>query len=250
MSRFRSGACALALVAGVLAVTSPAPAQPRRPGTETALWAAAGVGLVGAALLDESIDRDVADRGGTRFRELTRALNYGGRPQIAFVALGATYAGGRLAGSPRTAEAAEHVAFALLASGVVNGAVKFTVGRERPNETDDPATFRPFNLENRWQSFPSGHATVAFSLAASISEEAREPWVTVATYSTATLVAWSRVYDDKHWASDAVAGALIGIGMSRATLAFLHARSADEAPAADGVRVAVLPNALVVSIAR
>jgi membrane-associated phospholipid phosphatase len=250
MSRFFSTACLLAFATGALALPSAAAAQQRGPGTETVLWAAGGAALVGAALLDGTIDRDVADGGGTRFEDVTRALNYGGRPQLALVALGATWAGGRLAGSPRTAQAAGHVAMALLAAGVVNGTVKVAVGRERPNETDDPTTFRPFNLENRWQSFPSGHATVAFSLAASISEEAREPWVTVATYSTATLVAWSRVYDDKHWASDAVAGALIGIGASRATLAFLHAREDGDGSAGDGVRVAILPNALVVSIAR
>ncbi|HYJ78172.1 MAG TPA: hypothetical protein VEW03_01020, partial [Longimicrobiaceae bacterium] len=104
---------ALVMAATATLLAGGAGAQERRDGTETALWAAAGAGLVGAALLDGAIDRATADGGGTRLRPATRVLNYGGRPQLAFAALGATYAGARLGGSPRTARAAEHVALAL-----------------------------------------------------------------------------------------------------------------------------------------
>jgi len=198
-------------------------------------------------LLDRTIDGAVPQGGGTRLEWATDALNHGGRPQVAVVALGAAWAGGRLAGSPRTAQAAEHVLIALLAAGVANGTLKYTIGRERPSDTDDPARFDSFSRENRWQSFPSGHTTVAFSLAASISEEARTPWVTGVAYGTAALVGWSRVYDDRHWASDVVGGALVGVAASRATLAWLHARRPDGEPS---LRVAVLPNAIVFSLAR
>src|SRR5215213_3354450 len=212
-----------ALAAALVLASAPAEAQRRGGIPDEAVWAgAAGAALAGAVLLDRTIDDAVAQGGGTRLEWATEALNYGGRPHYAAVALGAVYAGGRLADSPRTAEAAENVFLALLASGVANGSLKYSVGRERPNETDDPGRFVPFNRENRWQSFPSGHATVAFSLAASISEEAREPWVTGVAYGTAALVGWSRVYDDRHWTSDVVGGALVGVVMSRATLAWLH----------------------------
>ena len=236
-----------------LAVPLAAGAQTRSRVSDEAVLAAAGTALVGAVLLDRAIDGAVPSGGGTRLEWASDALNHGGRPQYALAALGATWAGARLAGSPRTASAAEHVVVALLASGVANGTLKYTVGRERPSETDDPGTFAPFSRENRWQSFPSGHAVVAFSLASSVSEEAGRPWVTGLAYGTAALVGWSRIYDDKHWASDVVGGALVGIATSRATLHFLHRRRAhdadDDAPG-DGVRVALLPNGLMVSIAR
>jgi membrane-associated phospholipid phosphatase len=125
----------------------------------------------------------------------------------------------------------------------MNGAFKYTVGRERPSETADPHRFRPFADQNRWQSFPSGHTVVAFSLASAVSEEARTPWVTVLAYGGAAAVAWSRVYEDKHWASDVTAGALIGIVAGRGTVRLLHRGGDGEAPA-----VAIAPGLVAVRI--
>jgi membrane-associated phospholipid phosphatase len=204
-------------------------------------------------LLDRTIERGVPEGGGTRLEWLAVRLNDGGRPQYAVAALGATYPGARLAHAPRVAEASEHVAIALLAAGVANGALKTAVGRERPSFTDDPHRFQPFARKDRWQSFPSGHATVAFSLAASISEEAHRPWVTAATYGTAALVGWSRVYEDRHWTSDVVGGALVGIAASRWTIHRLHARHAsgdDEASTGTDVAITPLPGGVMVTIAR
>ncbi|HEX9937717.1 MAG TPA: phosphatase PAP2 family protein [Longimicrobium sp.] len=235
----------------VLFAAHPAAAQRRSPG-EGWLWAGAGAMFAGSLLLDRAVEGQVPEGGGTRWEWASDPLNYGGRPPVAVVAVGATWAGARLAGSPKTAEAAEHVGIALLASGVANGALKVAVGRERPAFTDDPGRFRPVNTRDRWQSFPSGHTTVAFSLAASISEEAREPWVTVATYGTATLVGWSRVYEDRHWASDVVAGALLGVVTSRYAIHRLHARrdedDAPDAPATARVTLAPLPDGALIRI--
>jgi len=218
---------------------------------ERLLWAGAGAALAGAVLLDRPIASEIPDGGGSRFEWASDRLNYGGRPQLAAIALAATWAGGKLAGSNETAEAAEHVGLALIAAGVANGTLKFGVGRERPSFTGDPRHFRPFNAKDRWQSFPSGHATVAFSLAASISEEARRPWVTAATYGTATLVGWSRVYEDRHWTSDVVGGAIIGVAASRWTLHRLHARHGPDGgspPPAPAVTLTPLPGGVAIHI--
>jgi membrane-associated phospholipid phosphatase len=231
-----------------LSFVRPVAAQERTPDGRL-LWAGAGAALVGALLLDRSIEGQIPEGGGHRFEWASDRLNYGGRPQIAAVALAATWAGGKLAGSNETARAAEHIGIALLASGVANGALKFGVGRERPSFTDDPHRFAPFNAKDRWQSFPSGHAVVAFSLAASISEEARRPWVTAATYGTAALVGWSRVYEDRHWTSDVVAGALVGIATSRYTLHRLHrAKPGEPASSASTVSVTPLPGGALIRI--
>lgn len=225
----------------VLALCAASPAAAQRRAEPYVL---AGALLAGAALLDRPVERSVPDGGGERLEWATRGLNYGGRPFYALAALGGAYAGGRLADSPRLSSSAAHVAAALLVSGAANGTLKYTVGRERPSQTDDPLRFRPFNPSNRWQSFPSGHAVVAFSLAASVSEEARSPWVTALTYGGASLVGWSRIYDDKHWTSDVVGGALVGIAASHATLRVLHRRH----PHADGATVALAADGVVVRI--
>jgi membrane-associated phospholipid phosphatase len=232
----------------------PAGAQERHRTDDAVLWAGAGALLVGSALLDRTIESRVPEGGGTRLEWLTDRLNYGGRPQYAAVALGATYLGARLAHAPRTAEGVGHVAMALLASGVANGTLKTLVGRERPTFTDSPDHFHPLNTKDRWQSFPSGHATVAFSLAASISEEAGRAWVTAATYGTAALVGWSRIYDDRHWTSDVVAGAMLGVATSRWTIHRLHAHRAtaagDSTASTSAVTISPLPGGMMVTIAR
>ena len=96
----------------------------------------------------------------------------------------------------------------LLLAGVTTGSIKELVGRVRPDDTRDPYLFRPFT---RHDAFPSGHATVAFALAGSLSEEIHNPWASAALYTAAAGTAWSRVNDQKHWTSDVVAGAAIGI---------------------------------------
>lgn len=226
-----------------------AAAQARRH-SDAPLWLGAGALLAGSALLDHTIDAAVPQGGGTRWEWASNRLNYGGRPQYAVAGLALTWAGGTLAHAPAVARAAEHVTAALLVSGVANGALKYGVGRERPEFTSDPHRFSAFNSDDRWQSFPSGHAVVAFSLAASISEEARRPWVTAATYTTAGLVGWSRIYEDRHWTSDVVGGALVGIATSRATIHYLHHRRARQGDGDAAVAIAPLPGGVIVTIRR
>lgn len=62
-------------------------------------------------------------------------------------------------------------------------------------------------------SWPSGHAGNAFTSAEFMAQEysERSPWYGVAAYSFATTTAILRVYNDKHWFSDIIAGAGFGI---------------------------------------
>jgi membrane-associated phospholipid phosphatase len=232
-----------ALVVGLAFLPRTVDAQPIVSTRE----AAAGAVIVGGALLlDAAMDGAVPQGGGRELAGLTDALNYGGRPQYAVVLLGGTWAAGRLAERGEVAEAALHVAAALAAGGAANGLLKYSVGRERPGTTADPLRFRPFNAQNRWQSFPSGHTVVVFSLAAAVAEEARQPWVTALAYGGAAAVGWSRVYDDKHWTSDVAGGAIIGILAGRGTVRLLH-RGADD-DAADPPTLTVAPGVIAVRI--
>jgi membrane-associated phospholipid phosphatase len=203
----------------LLLCSASAPAQRVHP---RVLWAGGAAALAGALLLDRTVDAALPDGGGQRLAPVTRVLNYGGRPQLAVPALGGLWAAGQLSGQAPLSRSAVRIGGGLLAAGVANGTLKYGLGRERPSDTDDPMRLRPFNPENRWQAFPSGHATVAFSLATGIAHEARQPLVTAAVFTGAGLVAWSRVYDDKHWTSDAVGGALLGIVATRSAIGAIH----------------------------
>jgi membrane-associated phospholipid phosphatase len=63
-------------------------------------------------------------------------------------------------------------------------------------------------------SFPSGHATAAFTLAQMQAD--RHPDQAILWYGGATLIAESRVHLKRHYTHDVVAGALLGIGVAAA----------------------------------
>jgi membrane-associated phospholipid phosphatase len=94
-------------------------------------------------------------------------------------------------------------------SAVVNLGVKSIFRRTRPVPTfAHPLPFR----HPRTSSFPSGHATSAFTAAALLSEG--DPlWPLY--YAAATVVATSRVYVKIHHASDVVGGIAMGMVMGR-----------------------------------
>lgn len=86
-----------------------------------------------------------------------------------------------------------------LMTGVVQG-LKHTTDVTRPDGTNN-------------QSFPSGHTATAFMTATMLSKEYGHisPWVSVGAYSVATATGLMRMANNKHWLSDVMVGAGIGI---------------------------------------
>ncbi len=70
---------------------------------------------------------------------------------------------------------------------------------------------RPDGSSNN--SFPSGHTTTAFAAAEFLRQEYKcvSPWYGVAGYVVAATTGALRVYNNRHWISDVVAGAGLGI---------------------------------------
>lgn len=98
--------------------------------------------------------------------------------------------------------------FAL--SSLVTRIPKTLIGRERPDNWmgDGPYTFNgPFH----GTSFPSGHTTASFAVASVIATQYRDSkWIPVAAYSVAALAGISRIYDNRHWLTDVIGGAVVG----------------------------------------
>lgn len=75
--------------------------------------------------------------------------------------------------------------------------------------------------ESSYDSFPSGHAATAFLAAEFLKQEYQDvsPWIGYAGYAVATTTGIFRLYNNKHWVSDVVAGA--GVGILSAKLGYL-----------------------------
>ena len=69
-----------------------------------------------------------------------------------------------------------------------------------------------FDLTGRYNSFPSGHTMVTFTVAATLAFY--YPRMAIILYPLAALVGLSRVYLGSHYPSDVVAGAFLGIGFT------------------------------------
>jgi membrane-associated phospholipid phosphatase len=172
--------------------------------------------------------RAVQQAGGVR--RGARVANAAGDPGT-LVASVALYGGGLLAGRRHVAALGLHAAEAIVASGVVTGGLKLLVGRQRPyveaGDADDFVPARGYRTGRT--SFPSGHTTAAFAFASAVSADLRRWHPTagrVATpllYAGATSVGLARMYDDRHWASDVVVGAGVGLIAGSRVVAYARA---------------------------
>lgn len=96
-------------------------------------------------------------------------------------------------------------------SALTNGVMKAAFRRVRP---EPPVAEGPLPMGMRrpvTSSFPSGHATAAFTAATILSADGN----TFAWYALATLVAYSRVHVRMHHGSDVVVGAVCGLAFGR-----------------------------------
>ncbi len=138
--------------------------------------------------------------------------------RFAPVIIGGFYLGGRLAKDNRLAGTSLTAAKALVVSSVCANIVKQLTHRHRPyqDEIPDHANWDgPFS-DIEYNSFPSGHSTAAFSMATVFAMEYSETiWIPVLAYTLATGTAISRLYDNKHWASDVVIGSALGFVTGR-----------------------------------
>lgn len=95
---------------------------------------------------------------------------------------------------------ASAAASAAIMAGFVNG-IKYTTSEMRPDGS----------TRNSW---PSGHTATAFMAATILHKEyglTRSPWYSVGAYTLATATGVMRVLNNRHWVSDVLSGAGIGI---------------------------------------
>lgn len=122
---------------------------------------------------------------------------------------------------------AKHMAMLTAKSIAVSGATTFIIKsvaeRHRPfqDATPNPEHWLGPKGMFSYDSYPSGHTTVAFATATMIALEYPHPIIIpILAYSLATVTAYGRLNGNYHWGSDVLMGAAIGYFTSR--LVFRH----------------------------
>ena len=214
LSAARRLALGIALALAVGAARAPAQ-DPVLPHGST-FWTGAAATFAASLALDEPLQHFVATRRSRFADELSNAVDPLGRARYLVPSLVAATVVPYVAGRHDVARSALRVAIGYAAADIAGGVVRAAVGRHRPDSTGDAWRFRPLHPQGEWGSMPSAHVTHAFAIAAGIAEESGRPWVSRVAYGLATLVAADRVYRQRHWSSDLIVGAALGIGAARA----------------------------------
>jgi membrane-associated phospholipid phosphatase len=196
--------------------------------------------FAGGALVAHTLDRRLAERLQRPETQENRALH---RTATAFrlaaepgviIALPAAWAVGRIFDRSTLADVGLHGSESVVAAIVGVNVAKMLVGRARPAvDVHDPNSIgflRGITRGEEYRAFPSGHTATAFAAASALTAEVmrRDPdarWAAgVPLYAAASLVGWSRMYDNRHWASDVVAGAGFGTVAGLAVVRYQHTR--------------------------
>jgi membrane-associated phospholipid phosphatase len=207
--------------------------------------------------------QDSATQANRRLQKLAAFVRETATPGSYFIG-GTMYLTGRLSGNERLADLGLHGTEALIVGELVGVTLKGIVGRQRPyvrpRDPDSYQLFRGFGGGDAFRSFPSGHSTAAFAAAAAVTSETSRWWPSAtwiigpALYGGAALTGISRMYNNRHWASDVLVGAGIGTFAGLKVVRYQHSHPGNRidrwmlagsiVPAPDGgqtLRLSLLP---------
>ena len=185
------------------------------------LIAAVVAGSIGGLIaLDEDIRdgaRDIDDSAASGLQNTGHALSLAG--------LAALYGAGLWKGDEQWRHGALTGGESIFLSFGLAKLAKVSFGRERPDAKEGAEAWFAGG-----RSFVSDLTTPAFAAAEAVSETFEHKWwVVIPAYAAATAVGVGRMGQDRHWASDVLASALLGIGTTR-LLTALHRQHGQETP--------------------
>lgn len=162
--------------------------------------------------LDEAVQARVQSSRRPWLEQPMHQITNGGRPVIIGGALVALVAGA--AGRAFLAEAV----VALAPVNLVVEVTKYVTNRQRPNGDHN----------RRNSAFPSSHAANAFAVAVVVLRRWKR--AALPALALAALVAYSRMYLNKHWLVDVTAGSALGAALAWWSVELWRRRRASRAP--------------------
>ncbi len=137
-------------------------------------------------------------------------LNELGNVKTMGLVSGVIYGTGLFIEEEKVRETGRLLVESLIWGGSINMLMRHAFGRYRPYNERGNGMFSFWQTDNDFQSFPSGHTTVAFSMATILSHQIDTWWSYPLFYALAAGTAGTRMYLDQHWLSDVCFGAALG----------------------------------------
>jgi membrane-associated phospholipid phosphatase len=151
-------------------------------------------------LLDDEFKQYFVDHPHDNFGDIGATL--GSSAAVFGVTVG-LFSAGRISRGDRFRAATYDLSQAVIVNQAYTTALKLVVQRERPDESDN-------------RSFPSGHASNAFTIASVFTKHYKK--LSIPLYGFATFIATSRMAANKHYFSDVVAGSCLGWVIGRSVV--------------------------------
>jgi len=109
---------------------------------------------------------------------------------------------------------------AYVFSGLLTLLAKSIFGRWRPYTNQGDFSFYGWNLSNNDMfAYFSGHASVSVALSTILASTTENIYLKLFYYLLALITCVSRIYNDQHWLSDVVTGAIVAYLISRVLIA-------------------------------
>lgn len=183
------------------------------PGRSSAKGAWLTAGVVAATALtinrDGEIRAEVLESDSRSADRIARKFEPFGRYEVEAAALGTLYWIGRLRGDGRVVSTAATAFESYLWAGIITSVSKGAFGRERPGLGSEEGRFFAGDT-----IFPSGHTARSFAIAAVLADRHGRRAAFIA-FPVAALIGLSTIQEDRHWASDVIAGAGLGLAIGR-----------------------------------
>ena len=147
------------------------------------------------------------------------------------IAAAATWVVGRLSRSQTITDVGLHTTEALVLTVAVSELIRAPLGRARPRASiDDAYNFKLGKgfSDFAYRSYPSLHAAAGFAAAAAVVGELRAhnshaQWIVgPMLYGAALVPGLTRMYLNQHWASDVLAGAVLGQLLGAKVVRYTH----------------------------
>ncbi len=175
-------------------------------------------------LLDQNIDDDFSERDDLYVKPgigLAKIGNVYDRISSKYVVAGLSASmltSGLILKDKKLLETTRLMVESFLISGVITQLGKRVFGRARPYTDEGPSKFELFKFRGAKErrSFPSGHATSAFSMMTVLAKQYNQWWIKIPAYTVAISVAMQRMDTRNHWGADVIVGGAIGYSVGSA----------------------------------